>query len=81
MVTLPNVKLVVGLAPYKIGTQDNTGEWKNDTRILARQVEAFRMQPKYGGSAYFRYESLFSPAASVAGKISQERTELTAILK
>ena len=80
MVTLPNVKLVVGLAPYKIGTAESTGEWANDTRIIARQVETFRAQPKYGGAAFFRYESLFSPGASVAAKVAAERSELTAIL-
>lgn len=81
MVTLPNVKLVVGLAAYKIGTSDSTGEWANDTRILARQVESFRAKQKYGGMAFFRYESLFKPSSAVAAKVEQERAELVAILK
>ena len=81
IVTAPNVKLIVGLAPYKLGTTESNGEWLNDKRIMARQVESFRAQPKYSGVAFFRYESLFMPAASVANQVSQERAELAAILK
>lgn len=80
MVTNSNVKLVVGLAPYKIGTVESTGEWKNDKRILARQIEAFRKTNKYGGAAFFRYESLFSPSSGVAVQINAELSELKAIL-
>ena len=80
MVTNPNVKLVVGLAAYKIGTVESTGEWKNDKRILARQIETFRKSNKYGGAAFFRYESLFSPSSGVAAQINAELSELKAIL-
>jgi len=81
MVTAPGVKLVAGLAAYKIGTSESTGEWLSDKRILARQVETFKAQPKYGGVAFFRYESIFAPASGVAAQMEQERAELAAVLK
>ncbi|MCX7658013.1 MAG: family 10 glycosylhydrolase, partial [Oscillospiraceae bacterium] len=81
MVTASGVKLVAGLAAYKIGTSESTGEWLNDKRILARQVETFKAQPKYGGVAFFRYESIFAPASGVAAQMEQEKAELAAVLK
>lgn len=81
MVTNSNVSLVVGLAPYKIGTVESTGEWASDTRILARQVEAFKNKGKYGGAAFFRYENLFCPSAAVAPSINTERQELVSVLQ
>ncbi|MEG0615589.1 MAG: family 10 glycosylhydrolase, partial [Oscillospiraceae bacterium] len=81
MVTAPNVKMVVGLAPYKIGTADNTGEWQNDANILARQVETFKNSGKYGGAAFFRYESIFKPAASVKNQVNNELAALKEKLK
>lgn len=80
MVTNSKVKLVVGLAPYKLGVSENTGEWTSGKRIIARQIEAFRGSDKYGGAAFFRYESLFSPAGNVATQVKQELAELKAIL-
>lgn len=80
MVTNPSVKLVVGLAPYKLGVSENTGEWTSGKRILARQIETFRGSSKYGGAAFFRYESLFSPAPGVSSQVKQELAELKAIL-
>lgn len=81
MVTNTNVKLVAGLAAYKVGTSESTGEWANDSRILARQTETFKMSNKYGGVAFFRYESLFSPASGVASKVNAEVNELSQLLK
>ena len=81
LVTAPNVKLVAGLAPYKIGSVESTGEWENDTRIMARQVETFKAQPKYGGAAFFRYGSMFWPSAYIQPQMSKEIEELTAVLK
>lgn len=79
MVTAPNVKLVVGLASYKVGIDEPTGEWKSDARILARQTETFRGKAQYGGAAFFRYDSMFCPSKSVSAKMRSEIDELRAI--
>ena len=56
IVTRDRVKLMVGLAAYKVG--DN--EFWQDGDILARQVRLARTLPKYSGYALFRYSILFS---------------------
>ncbi len=57
-VTNKNIKLMVGLAAYKVGTN---GYW-NDGDILAREVALSRTARQYSGYALFRYSSIFSPA-------------------
>lgn len=81
IVTAPGVKLVTGLAPYKIGLEESTGEWKSATQILARQVQVFQQSGQYGGAAFFRYESLFTPASAVSSQVSAERKALVEALK
>lgn len=78
MVTNPDIKLITGLAVYKIGT--NEGEWATDSRIISRQVESFRKKSNYGGAAFFRYDSMFMPSSSVSSKVNKEMEELKQIL-
>lgn len=52
-----NVMLMVGLAPYKIGTSD---EFTDNTGIIASQIEDCSAIPEVGGVALFSYSSLFS---------------------
>lgn len=72
------VKLVIGLAAYKSGTEDNyagekgKNEWINNSDILARQMECAAEARNYGGVAIFRYDSLFAPSSSVAKQVSLE---------
>lgn len=42
MVTSPKVKLYLGLAVYKAGSDVDSGTWKKSTNILAQQVELGR---------------------------------------
>ena len=42
MVTNPDVKLYLGLAVYKAGSDADSGTWKSSGDILARQVELGR---------------------------------------
>ncbi|MDR0944098.1 MAG: family 10 glycosylhydrolase [Ruminococcus sp.] len=77
LVTAPGVKLVIGLAPYKIGLAESfTGsgkwEWANSTDIIARQMAASKKLSNYGGVALFRYDSLFNPTVGVAEAVSIE---------
>lgn len=81
MTTAPNVELVVGLAPYKIGTDDSAGEWKGEQQIIARQVRTFQGTDMYGGAAFFRYDSLFAPAKSVSSQVKAELEAIKAALK
>lgn len=78
MVTNRNVKLVIGLAAYKIGAADNyagtsgKNEWLNNSDIMARQMDSAKKLPNYGGVALYRYESLFAPASSVSAQVNKE---------
>lgn len=57
------IKLVCGIAAYKCGTTDSyagkgSGEWKNNTDILMRQVTSIRKNPNYCGYVVFSYRDL-----------------------
>ena len=56
MIKLYNVKLVVGLAAYKIGSGD---EWSTDSYILSRQINETSKLSNFGGVIFYRYASLF----------------------
>lgn len=84
LVTEPNVKLYIGLAPYKLGKEDSwagsgSDEWKNSTDILKRQVEASRKLEKYDGIMFFRYDSLFNPEPEVKSQVDKEKLNLKSI--
>ena len=78
MVTNRNVKLVIGLAAYKIGAADNyagasgKNEWLNNSDIMARQMTSAQKLPNYGGVALYRYESIFAPTSDVAAQVNKE---------
>lgn len=56
------VKLAVGLAPYKLGTdsEPDSAEWKNGTDIVARQIKACLDSEAVTGYVLFSYTSVFS---------------------
>ena len=56
------VKLAVGLAPYKLGTdsEPDSSEWKNGTDIVARQIKACLDSEAVTGYVLFSYTSVFS---------------------
>lgn len=78
MVTNRNVKLVIGLAAYKIGAADNyagqsgKNEWLNNSDIMARQMTSAQKLPNYGGVALYRYGSIFEPTSDVAAQVNKE---------
>lgn len=79
MVTNRNIRLVIGLAAYKTGTEDKYAgdgryEWQTENNLLARQRETAEMYS--AGYAYFRYESLFLPEPSVSAYASAELNNL-----
>ena len=66
IITNPKVKLIGGLAGYKIGRVDTyagsngQNEWIEENDILKRQVEVLSKTHNYGGIIIYRYSSLFS---------------------
>lgn len=78
MVKNSNVKLVIGLAAYKIGAADSyagasgKNEWLNNSDIISRQMKLARTLDNYGGVALYRYESIFAPTSDVAAQVSKE---------
>ncbi len=57
-----SIKLYAGLAPYKIGTNDelSNNEWNTDTDILKRQVADVHNANNFDGYCFYSYTSLFS---------------------
>ncbi len=77
MVKGSDVKLVIGLAAYKIGAEDKWAgsgkrEWINDSDIIARQMAEAKALGNYGGVAIYRYDSLFNPEPGVAKQVNKE---------
>lgn len=78
MVNGSGVKLVIGLAAYKIGAADNyagsagKNEWVSNSDIISRQMTMAKSLSNYGGVALYRYESLFDPAPDVAAQVNKE---------
>ncbi len=77
MVKSHNVKLVIGLAAYKVGAEDGYAgsgkrEWLENSDILSRQMKLAETLENYGGVALYRYDSVFRPTADVAAQVSKE---------
>ncbi len=81
--TSDTVKLYVGLAAYKIGTEDTVyagsgrDEWKTCEDMLKRQVQCARQAAHYQGFALYRYDSLFG--SSVSEQVKKEWENLSSI--
>lgn len=80
-----DVKLYVGLAPYKIGLEDTFAgngkwEWANNDDLLARMVETAREEGHYQGFLLFRYDSVFKPQSDVKSDVKQELENLKDVL-
>lgn len=78
LVSGSGVKLVIGLAGYKIGAADSyagdsgKNEWIDNSDILSRQMRTAAALDNYGGTAIFRYASIFEPSAEVSAQVSKE---------
>ena len=77
MVKSSDVKLVIGLAAYKVGAEDGYAgsgkrEWLENSDILSRQMKLAKALGNYGGVALYRYDSVFNPTADVAAQVSKE---------
>ncbi len=70
MVTCKDVKLIIGLAPYKVGTK---AEWKAGN-ILAREIADSRKSAQYAGFIMYRYDYYFDKVCDT------ERNNVNALL-
>lgn len=74
MVSGTNVKLIPGLAVYKIGTEDSSGdgryEWINDAEIIKRQIEAAKAKAGYGGVILYRYDYVFDTSPAIKAEMN-----------
>ena len=69
MIQSSSVKLYIGLAAYKLGSEDTWAgegktEWIGTEDILSRMVSTGREASKYGGFILFRYDSVFPTGAT-----------------
>ncbi len=81
-----SVKLIIGLAPYKVGTVDSwagegKNEWMQNSDMLSRMINCARNEEKYNGFVLFRYNSLFSPSNSVKAQVKEEIENLKEVLE
>lgn len=65
MIKTGKIRLVIGLASYKIGTVDagagsGSREWIDHDDIIPRQIAYAKTLSDYSGVAFFRYGSMFS---------------------
>lgn len=77
-VTEPSVKLIIGLASYKIGGSE--ADFKNNTDNMMNQVVYSRELSNYDGFMLFRYDSLFNPVSSVRSHAQKELSNLGSVL-
>lgn len=65
-----DVKLLIGLAPYKLNTESaaDRAEWLGGTDIVARQIEKCRENGTIDGYTLFSYSYVFSPEDDYAAQ-------------
>lgn len=86
MIKVSGIDLYVGLAAYKIGTEDTYAgasgktEWQNNSDMLCRMVSTARTAGKYAGFSLYSYASLWNPASAVSSRVTAEQSALQAIL-
>ena len=78
-------ELIVGLAAYKINTEDHYAkqgryEWQQNSDILSRQIDQIQQDDAVRGYAVFSYNSLFQPAAENAQRVSKELENLQELM-
>lgn len=76
-------KLIIGLAPYKIGAEDmwagaGSQEWLTDAEVLSKETAQSLAQAD--GVAFYSYASLFAPEPSAETLVAQERERIRKLL-
>ncbi|HKL99065.1 MAG TPA: family 10 glycosylhydrolase [Mobilitalea sp.] len=65
--TNPEVKVYVGIATYKSGSNEET-EWKKDPKVLKKMVEYGRKTEQVDGFIYFRYDHFYKKVTKTGVK-------------
>ncbi len=87
MIRTDGVDLYVGIASYKIGTEDKwagekgKNEWINCDNMMKKMVLNGRQCSNYRGFFLFRYDSLFNPSANLKNHVAQEISNLKSIIQ
>lgn len=81
-----SVKLYIGLAAYKLGTEDaragaGKDEWIGTTDLLTRMVMEIRSHKEIGGFALYSYKYFFEPTADAMTQVTVEKDNLIKQLK
>lgn len=76
--------LVIGLAAYKIGTQDQWAgsgklEFLTDSAVIAKELEYLSEFETIQGAALYSYSSLFEPEQAVSALVTDEKNRISAI--
>lgn len=71
--TAENVRIIPGLAAYKVGKEDpwageGAQEWITDETVLSREAELILSMEGAAGAAFYSYETLFSPGSEAVSK-------------
>lgn len=72
--TNKNVKLVIGLAEYKVISED---EYINNVGIIAEQIKDAKELQNYSGVAVYNYKNLFSAEDKFSERVESEYTFIT----
>lgn len=64
-----NTKLVIGLAFYKIGNEE---EFTDTDGIIAKQIECCRKLDNYSGTALYSFKSMFFPDSGHTARVFRE---------
>ncbi len=87
MIRADGVDLYVGIASYKIGTEDKwagekgINEWVNCGNMMKKMVLSARQCSNYKGFFLYRYDSLFNPSANLKNHVTQEINNLKSIIQ
>ena len=72
--TNKNIKLVIGLAEYKVIAED---EYINNAGIIAEQIKDAKKLSNYGGVAIYNYKNLFDADDEFSDRVESEYTFIT----
>ncbi|MEF9983303.1 MAG: family 10 glycosylhydrolase [Oscillospiraceae bacterium] len=84
-IKVQGIELYIGMAPYKIGTEDKwagegKNEWIQSSNTLQRMVLESRKYNKCEGFFMYRYDSLINPIQGVKNQVNTEIENLKKVL-
>ena len=80
LVTIPEVKLVIGMGLYR-ASETPTDEWKNNKDVIKRQLEYVDVMDKCEGFVMFSYLDLFNKTGKLGTDTKEEYTNFLPVVK